>query len=197
LFVQPVRAISLSKVRMSSFGNYTLYFLCEIWVLTPVLFKIQVYWDMTPCWLVNCYWHFKAPYCLQPQDVCNPRRVTAEILNMKTKNSSKLVVTFYLSKQYYIPCDFKSWTRFIRHKFAQLAVLLPTTYKHPGEVSHTQRSRPRQPLKRRPHSSSQQDIRGHPENTTPTNKPFGTGKTPAPNLTGNGNQKNPAAHTMQ
>jgi hypothetical protein len=116
LFLARTRLISVAvpcfpeKAVFFLIRNYTLYFLCEIWVLTLVLFKIQVYWDMTPCWLVNCYWHFKAPYCLQPQDVCNPRRVTAEILNMKAKNSSRLVVTIYQSKQYHIPHDFKSWT---------------------------------------------------------------------------------------
>jgi hypothetical protein len=90
--------------------NYTFYFMCKIWVLTLVLLKIQVFWDKIPFWLVNSYWHFKVPYCLHPQDVCNPRRVTAEKLKMKAKNSSKLVITFYQSKRYHIPHDFKSWT---------------------------------------------------------------------------------------
>jgi len=36
-------------------------------VLTAVLMKIQVLWDVAPCRLVNSYRHFGEPLCFRPQ----------------------------------------------------------------------------------------------------------------------------------
>jgi len=38
-------------------------------ILTQALIKIQVFWDITLCWLVHSFWHFKDTKCLH---LCNP-----------------------------------------------------------------------------------------------------------------------------
>lgn len=42
-------------------------------VLTDVLVKIHLVWDMTPCRVVNNYWHFWGAWCLYLQHSSSPR----------------------------------------------------------------------------------------------------------------------------
>jgi hypothetical protein len=39
------------------------------------IIDIKLFWDMTPCWLVNSYRHFGGPWCLHLHCLSNPRRV--------------------------------------------------------------------------------------------------------------------------
>jgi len=51
---------------------------CE--VLTPLLTEIQVLWDITLCWLVNSFWHFKGTKCLHLCNSANQEEIYQAII---------------------------------------------------------------------------------------------------------------------
>jgi len=79
---------------------------CE--VLTPLLTEIQVFWDITLCWIVNSFWDFKDTKCLH---LCNPANneeilpINYWILKMEAASSSKISVTTYRMTKHHNPED--------------------------------------------------------------------------------------------
>ena len=78
-------AKSMGTAALDQYGK-----VARVEILTAVLLKIQVFWDVTSCLLVSSYWHSEAVQCLHHNSKAVQKDTLLWMLNHETERTTIL-----------------------------------------------------------------------------------------------------------